>query len=48
MQTEHSEKKHVPSYGNKVYYLNPLIVRKEPANKKEPEYLYEDIGDSEE
>ena len=47
MEKEHPEKQPVPYYGKKVYYINPIIANKDRDGKKEPEYWYEDIEDSE-
>lgn len=45
MQMEQSEKQPVIIYGKKVYFINPLIAKKEISLQKEPNYLYEDIED---
>ena len=42
---EQSEKQPVIIYGKKVYFINPLIAKKETSLQKEPNYLYEDIED---
>lgn len=32
-------------YGKKTYYINPLIAKRAPPPKKEPEDLYENVED---
>ncbi len=40
---DETPKRSVSFYGKKIYYINPLIAKKAPPTKKEPEQRYDDV-----